>query len=146
MWHVETPLHPCPFCGSTQIRALDVAGGIGLLQCQTCQAQGPLGQTHDLAVQGWQTRGRPVPSPCLHCGTIFQPRVQRQKYCHATCKAAILRRERQEERRIRRLVFQQEARAIQQDQQREQRHQAREARRVEKAAAVMQQHWLLASS
>jgi Lar family restriction alleviation protein len=146
MWTLEHPVHPCPFCGSTQIVALSIGAAAGLLQCRACSAQGPIGQTQAQAVAAWQRRGSLVPQPCPVCGTQFQPRTRRQQYCQPQCRVAALTQERRDAHHVARSL----ARRLAQLEQREQarRHRAQERAASQAAAAQDEANrlWLLASS
>lgn len=135
MWTIDTPVLPCPFCGSTQLRGLHITGTMGLVQCQGCQAQGPIGRTEALAVAGWQNRGRPVPHPCPQCGTVFQPRSFRHIYDSARCQAQARALDRKQEHAATTVLTQQEQRAAD-----------RQRRREERAFERAQRRWALASS
>ena len=142
MWTLDRPVAPCPFCGSGTIVALHVAGSIGLLQCTTCQAQGPIGQTEAAAVQAWQARGPLQPRACPQCGTLFQPRTVRHLYDSVECRVAALRDVRIQER-------QSQARAQRQIEQERQREEARRRLQEKRAAQErekIQAAWALASS
>ena len=57
----EPVLLPCPFCGGTLVHP---SGFVGFIQCQTCQADGPLhyGKPAE-AITAWNTRAAPAPAP-----------------------------------------------------------------------------------
>jgi restriction alleviation protein Lar len=98
MWTLPRAVLPCPFCGGTEILALSMGGIGGVLQCRTCNAQGPPGTTHDLTISAWETRGAPLPRACRWCGMTYLPHTRRQQYCDTPCRraaAAQLRAERQ---------------------------------------------------
>jgi hypothetical protein len=142
MWTLPRPVLPCPFCGGTEILALDLGLTAGVLQCRTCNAQGPPGQTHDLTLQAWETRGTPLPRACRWCRTAYLPHTLRQQYCGPACRGAAARQLRASR-----------AQAVRQERQRVARQQAAAQRRAAKvseaearAHELAQWHWLLASS
>lgn len=51
----EIELKPCPFCGCTDIRLIDVFGGGGMVRCANCEAE-----MHsldiDMAFKKWNRR------------------------------------------------------------------------------------------
>ena len=98
MWTLPHPVYPCPFCGSTALRALSVGGG-GLILCTSCQAQGPVGATQALAEQYWVVRGQALPKTCLWCQTLYTPALATQQYCTPACgEAAVAQAERADAR------------------------------------------------
>jgi Lar family restriction alleviation protein len=142
MWTLPRSVLPCPFCGGTEVLALDLGGTAGVLQCRTCNAQGPPGQTHDLTVEAWETRGTPLPRACRRCGTVYLPHTLRQQYCGPVCRGAAARELRVARERAWREAHQRVARQQAAAQRREARMAEREVRREELAAW----QWFLASS
>ncbi len=58
---------PCPFCGSTNIRAHVYGGGEpdAFMQCHDCSADGPNGLNREGAIEAWNRRTQPAQVPTL---------------------------------------------------------------------------------
>jgi Lar family restriction alleviation protein len=53
-------LKPCPFCGGTDVEAIDQQG-VAWVLCKSCSVDGPFGSTAEEATAVWNHR----PSPAL---------------------------------------------------------------------------------
>jgi Lar family restriction alleviation protein len=51
-----TDLKPCPFCGSTNITAVEYIMGFWKHFCHECETEGPAGKTKDESLGRWNTR------------------------------------------------------------------------------------------
>jgi transcription elongation factor Elf1 len=49
-------MESCPFCRSTDLKPIDYGGNQVVIQCQTCQAEGPVAVTTHSAEVLWNTR------------------------------------------------------------------------------------------
>jgi restriction alleviation protein Lar len=143
MWTLPRSVLPCPFCGSSEVLALDLGGTAGVLQCRTCNAQGPPGPTHDRTVEAWETRGTPLPRACRWCATVYLPHTLRQQYCGPACRSAATEQIRAERERA---AARQERQRTVRQQKAAQRRAARLAAREARAQELAQWQWLLASS
>lgn len=60
--YVVMSIKPCPFCGSrkTTIESLgDEYRPFFVVSCRTCEAEGPIAQGEERAVECWNIRRRP---------------------------------------------------------------------------------------
>lgn len=135
MWTLPRPVLPCPFCGGAEVLALSMGASAGVLQCRTCNAQGPPGETHELTIAAWETRGQPVPRPCQWCQSVYEPRTATQQYCRPRCERAALRHVREAEQR-----------ALDKEHRRQAHQRAQAQQREARAHERAQRQWLLASS
>jgi hypothetical protein len=135
MWTLPRAVLPCPFCGSSEVLALSLGGSAGVLQCRTCNAQGPPGETQDLTLSAWDTRGQPLPRPCRWCQVVYVPHRTTQQYCQARCERAALRK-----------LQEAEHRALDKERRRQAHQQAQAQERAARAQELAQRQWLLASS
>ena len=51
-----TELKSCPFCGGTNLQIIDVYGEGFYVDCITCTAYGPSGETMEKAIEAWNKR------------------------------------------------------------------------------------------
>lgn len=66
---VERPLMKCPHCGKLNWSCIEYsATGAYQIQCQTCRAAGPIGDSRDNAMELWNWR-EPQESPRMETGT-----------------------------------------------------------------------------
>ena len=55
---MATELKPCPFCGGEDFQMVSVYGGEYYVDCLTCTACGPSGETEEEAIEAWNRRAK----------------------------------------------------------------------------------------
>lgn len=142
MFALPDTLHPCPFCGSQTLRGLHVGQPLGFVQCVTCQAQGPLGMSAELAITAWQVRDRLPPRACAWCDEVFQPQEAAHHYCTHACLGAAQDQQAATEARHQRDVARRQAQRAVRAAAAAQRAQQREVERQQR----IRQQWEMAVS